>query len=105
MSVHIITAVQLCAPCIVVRCSIRAQDVPKQEEEQRWCGGNAKKYKAMTIGKKISQRVDQDKTVICVTRSYTMNCANMDTILTNKDKLMDHVKSAMPMKSLCQIYE
>ena len=31
--------------------------------------------------------------------SYNMNCSTIGTILKNKDKIMEHVKSAVPMMS------
>ncbi|XP_066465444.1 tigger transposable element-derived protein 1-like [Eleutherodactylus coqui] len=34
-----------------------------------------------------------------VTRSYQMNCSTVGTILKNKDKIMEHVKSSVPMHS------
>ena len=37
--------------------------------------------------------------MVGVTRSYDMNCSTISTILKNKDKIMEHVKSAVLMMS------
>ncbi|TKC40119.1 hypothetical protein EI555_012282 [Monodon monoceros] len=37
--------------------------------------------------------------MVDVTRSYNMNCSTIGTILKNKDKILEHVKSPVPMMS------
>ncbi|TEA10312.1 hypothetical protein DBR06_SOUSAS3710099, partial [Sousa chinensis] len=38
--------------------------------------------------------------IINVTHSYNMNRSTISTILKNKDKILEHVKSAVPMMSM-----
>ena len=37
--------------------------------------------------------------MVDITRSYNMNCSTIGTVLKNKDKIVEHVKSAVPMMS------
>ena len=38
--------------------------------------------------------------MVDVTHSYNMNSSTISMILKNKDKIMEHVKSAVPMISM-----
>ena len=62
-------------------------------------GGTAKKRQSITMETegKIIERVEQVENMVDVTCSYNMNCPTISTILKNKDKIMEHVKSAVPM--------
>ncbi|XP_065756244.1 tigger transposable element-derived protein 1-like [Phocoena phocoena] len=46
---------------------------------------------------KIIERVEQGKKTVDVACFYNMNHSTIGTILKNKDKIMEHVKSAVPM--------
>ncbi|XP_069900768.1 tigger transposable element-derived protein 1-like [Globicephala melas] len=46
---------------------------------------------------KIIERVEQGKKIVDVACFYNMNHSTIGTILKNKDKIMEHVKSAVPM--------
>ena len=48
---------------------------------------------------KIIERVEPVEKMVDVTHSYNMNCSTIGTILINKDKIMEHVKCAVPMMS------
>ena len=48
---------------------------------------------------KITERAERGEKMVDVTRSYNMNHSTIGMILKNKDKIMDHVKSAVPMMS------
>ena len=45
---------------------------------------------------KIIERVEQGKNMVEVAHSYNMNRSTISMILKNKDKIMEHVKSAVP---------
>ncbi|TEA38794.1 hypothetical protein DBR06_SOUSAS610161, partial [Sousa chinensis] len=47
----------------------------------------------------IIERVERGEKMVDVTRSYSMNRSTISTILKNKDKIMEHVKSAVPKMS------
>ncbi|XP_069901967.1 putative CENPB DNA-binding domain-containing protein 1 [Globicephala melas] len=63
--------------------------------------GTAKKRQAITMETKVKiiERVEKGKKMVGVAHSYNMNSSIIDTILKNKDKIMEHVKSAVPMMS------
>ncbi|XP_044275311.1 tigger transposable element-derived protein 1-like [Varanus komodoensis] len=63
--------------------------------------GSAKKRQAITMETKVKiiERVERGEKMIDVARSYNMNRSTISTILKNKDKIMEHVKSAVPMLS------
>ena len=46
---------------------------------------------------KIIQRVEQGEKMLDVACSYNMNRSTISMILKNKDKIMEHVKSTVPM--------
>ena len=48
---------------------------------------------------KIVERVERGKKIVDVACFYNMNHSTIGTILKNKDKIMEHVKSAVPMMS------
>ena len=61
--------------------------------------GTAKKCQAITMETKVKiiERAGQGEKIVDVAHSYNMNHSNICTILKNKDKIMEHVKSAVPM--------
>ena len=63
--------------------------------------GTAKKCQAMTMETKvkITERGDRGKKMIDIAHSYNMNCSTISMILENKDQIMEHLKSAMPITS------
>ena len=63
--------------------------------------GTAKKHQVITMETKVKiiERVEQSKKMIDVARSCNMNHSTIGTILKNKDKIMEHVKSAVLMMS------
>ena len=63
--------------------------------------GTTKKHQAipMEIKVKIIERVEQSEKMVDFGHSYNMNRSTTGTILKNKDKIMEHVKSAVPMMS------
>ena len=63
--------------------------------------GTAKKHQAITVETKvkITERVEQGEKMVDVAHSYNMNSSTISTILKNKDKIMEHVKSALLMMS------
>ncbi|TKC46366.1 hypothetical protein EI555_009232 [Monodon monoceros] len=46
---------------------------------------------------KVIERMEQGEKMVDVAHSYNMNRSTIGTILKNKDKLMEHVNSAVPM--------
>ena len=48
---------------------------------------------------KTIERVERGKKMVDVARSYNMSHSTIGTILKNKDKIMEPVKSAVPMMS------
>ena len=60
--------------------------------------GTAKKRQAITMETKVKiiERVEQGKKMVDVACSYNMNCSTISMNLKNKDKIMEHVKSAVP---------
>ncbi|XP_066895622.1 putative CENPB DNA-binding domain-containing protein 1 [Kogia breviceps] len=63
--------------------------------------GTAKKLQSITMETevKIIERVEQGENMVDVTCYYNMNYPTISTILKNKDKIMEHVKSAVLMMS------
>ena len=63
--------------------------------------GSAKKRQAITMETKVNiiKRVERGEKMADVARSYQMNRSTIGTILKNKDKIMEHVKSSVPMHS------
>ena len=63
--------------------------------------GTAKKRQAITMETKVKiiERVEQGKKMVDVACSYNMNCSTISMNLKNKDKIMEHVKSAVLMMS------
>ncbi|TEA39543.1 hypothetical protein DBR06_SOUSAS11810002, partial [Sousa chinensis] len=61
--------------------------------------GTAKKRQAITMETKVKviERMEQGEKMVDVAHSYNMNRSTIGTILKNKDKLMEHVNSAVPM--------
>ena len=61
--------------------------------------GTAKKRQAITMETKVKviERMERGEKMVDVAHSYNMNRSTIGTILKNKDKLMEHVKSAVPM--------
>ncbi|XP_069901610.1 putative CENPB DNA-binding domain-containing protein 1 [Globicephala melas] len=61
--------------------------------------GTAKECQATTTKTKakIIERVERGEKEVDVTRSYNMNHSTIGIVLKNKDKIMEHVKSAVPM--------
>ena len=62
--------------------------------------GTAKKRQVLTMETKVKiiERVEQGKKMVDITHS-NMNHSIIGTILKNKEKIMEHVKSALPMTS------
>ena len=48
---------------------------------------------------KIIERVEQGEKMVDIARLYNMNHSTNGMILKNKDKIMEHVKSVVPMMS------
>ena len=44
---------------------------------------------------KTTERVEQGEKMIDIAHSYDLNCLTVGTILKSKDKIMEHVKSAV----------
>ena len=61
--------------------------------------GTAKKRQMLTMETKLKiiKRVERGEKMVDVTCPYNMNCSAIGTILKNKDKIVEHVKSAVPM--------
>ncbi|XP_069396817.1 putative CENPB DNA-binding domain-containing protein 1 [Delphinus delphis] len=67
--------------------------------------GTAKECQATTTETKakIIERVERGEKEVDVTRSYNMNHSTIGIVLKNKDKIMEHVKSAVPMMSTIKL--
>ncbi|XP_059939309.1 tigger transposable element-derived protein 1-like isoform X2 [Mesoplodon densirostris] len=63
--------------------------------------GTAKKRHAITMETKVKiiERVERGEKMVDVAHSYNLNRSTIGSIVKNKDKIMEHVKSAMPMTS------
>ena len=61
--------------------------------------GTAKKCQVMTMETKvkITERVERGKKIVDIAHPYNMNCSTISIMLKNKDQIMEHVKSAMPI--------
>ena len=61
----------------------------------------AKKCQVMTMETKvkITERVERGKKMVDIAHPYNMNCSTISIMLKNKDQIMEHVKSAMPIMS------
>lgn len=78
---------------------LRAQEV---WQERKSCGdvvGTARKRKAVTMEIKVKtiEILDQSDKMVNITHSYNVNGST--TILKNKNKITEPVKSAVPVKS------
>ena len=62
--------------------------------------GTAKKCQVITMETevKIIERVEQGEKMVDIAHSYNMNRSTIGMILKNKDKIMERIKSAVPMK-------
>ncbi|XP_066889604.1 putative CENPB DNA-binding domain-containing protein 1 [Kogia breviceps] len=65
-------------------------------------GGTAKKHQVITMETKVKiiEIVERGEKTVNVTHSYNMNRSTISTIQKNKDKIMEYVKSAVPMMSM-----
>ncbi|XP_068398055.1 tigger transposable element-derived protein 1-like [Eschrichtius robustus] len=63
--------------------------------------GAAKNRQVITMETKVKiiDRVERGDKMVDVAHSYNLNCSTIGTILKNKDNIMEHVKSAVPMMS------
>ena len=63
--------------------------------------GTAKKCQVIKMETKVKiiERVERGKKMVDISYSYNMNHSTIGTILKNKDKIMGHVKSAVPIMS------
>ena len=63
--------------------------------------GTAKKRQAIMMETKVKiiERVERGEKMVEVVCSHNMDRSTMGTILKNKDRIMEHVKSAVPMMS------
>ncbi|XP_068410092.1 putative CENPB DNA-binding domain-containing protein 1 [Eschrichtius robustus] len=63
--------------------------------------GTTKKHQAITMETKvkITERVEGGEKMVEVAHSYNMNHSTIGMILKNKVKIIEHVKSAVPMMS------
>ena len=63
--------------------------------------GTAKKYQpiAMKAKMKVIEKVEQGIKMVDITYSYNMNHPTICMILKKKDKIMEHVKPAVPKMS------
>ena len=59
--------------------------------------GTVKKGQAIMMETKVKviERLERGKKMLDITHSYNMNHSTIGTILKNKDKIMEHVKSAV----------
>ncbi|XP_045117649.1 tigger transposable element-derived protein 1-like [Portunus trituberculatus] len=64
-------------------------------------GGSAKKRQAITLEVKmdIIKRLEKGEKMSDVARKFNMNRSTVGTIIKNKEKIVEHVKSAVPMQS------
>ena len=46
---------------------------------------------------KIIEKVEWGEKIVDITHSYDMNCSTIGMILKNKDKIMEYVKSSVPV--------
>ena len=69
-----------------------------KRKSRRDVAGTVKKRQAiMTETKvKVIERVERGKKMLDIAHSYNMNHSIIGTNLKNKDKIMEHVKSAVP---------
>ena len=60
--------------------------------------GTVKKRQAIMMKTKVKiiERVERGKKMLDIVHSYNMNHSIIGTNLKNKDKIMEHVKSAVP---------
>ena len=63
--------------------------------------GSAKKCQTITLEVKmdIIRRLDNGENIFDVARKFNMNRSTVGTIMNNKEKVVEHVKSAVPMQS------
>ncbi|KAI6646210.1 hypothetical protein LOD99_9352 [Oopsacas minuta] len=63
--------------------------------------GNAKKRHAISMETKVAiiKKLDSGEKMVNVARAYSMNRSTIGTIYKCKDRVMEHVKSAVPMQS------
>ena len=63
--------------------------------------GTAKKRHAITMETKVKiiERVERGEKMTDVARSFNLNRSTIGTIIKNKDKILEHVKSAVSMMS------
>ncbi|KAK3876081.1 hypothetical protein Pcinc_019093 [Petrolisthes cinctipes] len=63
--------------------------------------GSAKKRQAITLEVKmdIIKRLESGEKMANVARKFNMNRSTIGTILKNKAKIVEHVKSSVPMQS------
>ena len=75
----------------------QAQDVRNKHKSSSDVAGTAKKCQAITMETKVKiiVIVEQGEKMVDVTHSYNMNLSAISMILKNKDKIMEHVTSAV----------
>ena len=63
--------------------------------------GNVKKRQAISLETKVTiiKKLDSGEKMVNVARTFNMNRSTVGTIYKSKDRIMEHVKSAMPMQS------
>lgn len=63
--------------------------------------GSAKKRQAITldVNMDIMKRLEKGEKMSDVARKFNMNRWTVGTIIKNKEKIVEHVKSAVPMSS------
>ena len=63
--------------------------------------GNVKKRQAISIETKVAiiKKLDAGEKMVNVARRYNMNRSTIGTIYKQKDRIMEHVKSAVGMQS------
>ena len=47
----------------------------------------------------IIKKLDSGEKIVNVARTFNMNCSNVGTIYKSKNRIMEHVKSAVPIQS------
>ena len=64
--------------------------------------GSARKRQAISMETKVAiiKRLDGGDKMVNVARAYGLNHSTVGTIYKSKDKIMEHVKSAVPMQSM-----
>ena len=106
---HIVQLLQVVVFCVVYwlyrvqyfSILISSPNVQKKDKSSGDTAGTTQKCQAITMETeaKLIEKVDQGEKMVNIACSYNMSHSTIGMVLNNKDEIMEHVKSAVPIVS------